>query len=394
MSQAYDQLELHENSRHITTFSTHVGLFRYKRLNYGTNAAAEIFQNALQTALQGIHGVCNIADDIICFGVDRQSHDKALNDCLQRLSDKGLTLNASKCKLLSTSLSFFGQIFSAAGTCPDPKHIQDLQDAQDPTTAHKVRSFLGMANYNCKYIPDYATISAPLRNLTKKNAHFQWTPEHQNAFEKLKNVLTSVPVMAYFDTKKDTVITVDASPVGISAILAQKDPSGDNCRTVAYASLALLPVEKRYSQTEKEALSIVWAVGQFHLFIYGKPFQLVTDHKPLEIIYRSPKSKPSARIERWVLGLQPYRFTVQYKPGVDNPADYLSRHPTRESTRQQEKMAEQYINLLTESAVPKTMTIAEIKSATNSDKTLQTLRAAIRLTRWDSDTLKPFKAQG
>ena len=90
--------------------------------------------------------------------------------------------------------------------------------------------------------------------------------------------------MAYFDTKKDTVITVDASPVGISAILAQKKPNHDDCRIVAYASRALSPVEKRYSQTEKEALSIVWAVEHFHLFIYGKPFQLVTDHKPLEVI--------------------------------------------------------------------------------------------------------------
>ena len=119
-------------------------------MNYGTNAAAEIFQNALQTALEGIPGVCNIADDIIVFGVNRQEHDKALNDCLQKLSDKGLTLNASKCKFLSTSLSFFGQIFSATGTRPDPKHVQDLQDAQVPKNVHEVRSFLGMANYNCK----------------------------------------------------------------------------------------------------------------------------------------------------------------------------------------------------------------------------------------------------
>ena len=189
---------------------------------------------------------------------------------------------------------------------------------------HEVQSFLGMANYNCKYIQGYATTSAPLRELTKINAHFQWKAEHQKAFEKLKNALTSVPVMAYFDTTKDTIITVDASPVGISAILAPKDSASDDCRIVAISS-----VEKRYSQTEKEALSIVWAVEHFHLFIYGKPFQLITDHKPLEIVYDSPKSKPSARIERWVLHLQPYRFTVQYKPGVDNPADYLSSHPTK-----------------------------------------------------------------
>ena len=125
-----------------------------------------------------------------------------------------------------------------------------------------------------------------------------------------------------------TIITVDASPVGISAILAQEGLGSNDCRVVAYASRALSPIEKRYSQTEKEALSIVWAVEHFHLFLYGKAFTLITDHKPLEVIYGSCKSKPSARIERWVLRLQPYRFIVQYRPGVDNPADYLSRHPT------------------------------------------------------------------
>jgi len=146
MPQAYHQLKLHKGSRYITTFSTHVGLFRYKRLNHGTNAAAEIFQNALRTALKGIPGVCNIADDIIVFGKNLPEHDKALNDCFHWLSHKGLTLNASKCKFLNKSLSFLGQIVSANGTQPDPKHIQDLQDATVPTNFHEVRSFLGMAN--------------------------------------------------------------------------------------------------------------------------------------------------------------------------------------------------------------------------------------------------------
>ena len=107
LSQAYHQLQLDESSRYITTFSTHIGLFRYKRLNYGTNAAAEIFQYALQTQLQGLTGVQNIADDIIVYGATRSEHDENLDKCLKRLSDKGLRLNASKCKFLSETLEFF-----------------------------------------------------------------------------------------------------------------------------------------------------------------------------------------------------------------------------------------------------------------------------------------------
>ncbi len=322
--QAYHQLELDENSRFITTFSTHVGLYRYKRLNFGNNAAAEIFQHTLQTVLQGLPGVRNLADDIIIFGHTRNEHDQALSSCLNRLSENGLTLNAIKCKHLTTSLSFFGQVFSAKGTKPDPARITDLQNAPIPKNVHEIRSFLGMANYSSRYIPDYATITKPLHVLTKKNARFVWNNSQQEAFSKLKEALTRAPVMHYFDTKKETLLTVNASPVGISAILSQKDSGSDNSRVIAYASRALTPVEKRYSQTEKEALSIVWAVEHFHLYIYGSHFTLVTDHKPLEVIYGSASSKPSARIERWVLRLQPYTFSVVYKPGKDNPADFLS----------------------------------------------------------------------
>ncbi len=136
LSQAYHQLELEEQSRYITTFSTHLGLYRYKRLNYGTNAAAEMFQYTLQTALQGLTGVKNIADDIIIFGSTRSEHDKNLDACLTRLGTKGLRLNQSKCNFLSKKLSFFGQIFTKEGTRPDPKKVNDLLNAPKPTNTH------------------------------------------------------------------------------------------------------------------------------------------------------------------------------------------------------------------------------------------------------------------
>ena len=185
MSQAYHQLELDEASRYITTFSTHEGLFRYKRLNYGTNAAAEIFQYTLQQQLQGLSGVQNIADDIIVYGKTREEHDINLDKCLQRLFDRGFRLNQSKCSFLTRTLKFFGQIFSASVTQPDPIRVKDLQDAPKPTNVHAVRSLLGMANYSSKYIANLSTITAPLRELTKQNAQFEWTDIHQKAFEQL-----------------------------------------------------------------------------------------------------------------------------------------------------------------------------------------------------------------
>ena len=239
LAQAYHQLELSEKNRFITTFSTHIGLYRYKRLNFGTNAAAEIFQHTLQTTLHGLLGVRNLADDILIFGKTRNEHDQALSSCLRHLSDNGLTLNAAKCKFLTPSLSFFGQISSAKGTQPDPARISDLQHAPTPKNVHEVRSFLGMANYSSRYIPDYATITEPLRALTKKDVRFRWTAAQQEAFDQLKIALTHAPVMHYFDTTKETTLTVDASPVGISAILSQKDDRSNDIHTIAYASRAL-----------------------------------------------------------------------------------------------------------------------------------------------------------
>ena len=394
LSQAYHQLELHEQSRYVTTFSTHVGLYRYKRLNYGTNAAAEIFQYTLQTALQGLEGVKNIADDIIVFGSTRAEHDKHLDKCLQRLAVKGLRLNQSKCDFLSSTLSFFGQVFSEEGTRPDPQRVADLLNAPQPSNAHDVRSLLGMANYSSKYIRDFATLTAPLRELTKKDVKFEWTHKHQAAFEKLTTTLATAPCMSYFDKNKETFVVVDASPVGVSAILSQKPKNSDssNQQIIAYASRALTDTEKRYSQTEKEALAIVWGVEHFHLFLFGSEFTLVTDHKPLEIIYGQRTAKTSARIERWVLRLQPYAFKIIYKSGATNPADYLSRHPTNASRRKQEKMAEQYVNFVTQHSIPKAMTLKEILDATNADPALMELRDAIKTNKWDSSAVKPFKA--
>ena len=267
LSQAYHQLELDEASRYITTFCTHVGLFRYKRLNYGTNAAAEIFQYTLQTQLQGLNGAKNIADDILVYGTTREDHDENLDKCLKRLSDKGLSLNHAKCSFVNETLEFFGQIFSKDGSKPDPKRVDALKNASVPTSVSEVRSLLGMANYSAQYIPNFATITAPLRQLTKKSVPFTWTATHQNAFHQLTNALVSTTCMAYFDTTKETMVTVDASPVGVSAILSQRTEGKDDDKVVAYASRALTDVEKRYSQTQRKLLRSSMALDT-SIYIY------------------------------------------------------------------------------------------------------------------------------
>ena len=391
MSQAYHQLELAPSSRNITTFITHAGLYRFKRLNYGTNSAAEIFQNTLQQVLHGINGVRNIADDILIYGTTYEEHNKALKECLQRLELHGLTLNLDKCRFLKNHLEFFGLLFSHDGVRPDPKKISAFYNTTIPTTVGEVRSLLGMANYSSQFIPNFATITEPLRRLTHKEAKFIWGKEQEDAYQKLKTALVNSPVMGYFDTKNESELIVDASPVGLSAILTQKLP-GENAssKIIAYASRALTPTEQRYCQTEKEALAIVWGIEYFHLYLYGAPFTLYTDHKALELIFTNPLSKPPARIERWLLRLQEYDFNVLYTAGNKNPADFLSRHPT-ESRKSKHNIAEEYINFVITAAVPHKMNVEEIIQATDKDEALIALKNAVTSGSWDDPKVKPYR---
>ena len=118
---------------------------------------------------------------------------------------------------------------------------------------------------------------------------------------------------------------------------------------VAYASRSLTDVERRYSQTEREALGLVWGCERFHVYLYGVDLTLLTDHKPLEVIY-STSSHNSARLERWVLRLQQYRFRVQYVPGKQNIADSLSRLTGKDELRISSDDAEEFVVRFVEEA--------------------------------------------
>ena len=172
-------------------------------------------------------------------------------------------------------------------------------------------------------VPNFSQVAEPLRKLLRKGQPFVWGTEQQLAFEELKRLMTSANALAYFRGDCKTRIVADAGPDGLGAVLLQLH--GGEWRAVSYASRNLTEVRKaNYAQTEKEALALVWACERFNLYVYGREFELETDHKPLECIF-SRTSKPSARIERWVLRLQCHNYRVVYCPGKTNIADALSR---------------------------------------------------------------------
>ena len=387
----FHQLELHEDSRPITTFITHLGLFRYKRLLFGVNSAPELYQHVIRQVLQDCPGASNIADDIVVHGRGTEEHDKRLVSVFRKLADAGLTLNRDKCKFRLSHLEFMGHLLTDQGVGPLPSRVEAIVNAREPTCASEVRSFLGLVNFSAKFIPNLAVVAEPLRKLCRQNARFEWKQEQKKAFAELKSRLANAQTLAYFDRTAPTEVIADAGPVGLGAVLVQWQ-NGER-RVVYYASRSLSDVERRYSQTEKEALALVWACEKFHVYLGGLEFSLVTDHKPLKAIY-GKRSKPSARIERWVLRLQQYNFKVVYRSGRDNIADALSRLSQQEDPSSR-SVAKEYVRFIAKQAAPWAISIQEIEQESDKDSDLKAVRQAVKSGDWSkcSESIRAVRGE-
>ena len=199
---------------------------------------------------------------------------------------------------------------------------------------------------------------------------WRWEKTERDSFCELKRRLGNRNVLAYFCPSAETQLVVDASPVGLGAILLQRQSTG-LLQLVEYASLSLSDVERRYSQTEREALAVVWGCERFHIYLYGIDFDLLTDHKALQIIF-SPSSKPPARIERWVLRLQPYRYRVKHISGPRNIADCFSRlTQTKAATATDD--GEHYARFVVRHTVPAALEESNIRRETAKDAALQSV---------------------
>uniref|UniRef100_A0A8C5QAG7 Reverse transcriptase/retrotransposon-derived protein RNase H-like domain-containing protein n=1 Tax=Leptobrachium leishanense TaxID=445787 RepID=A0A8C5QAG7_9ANUR len=208
---------------------------------------------------------------------------------------------------------------------PEPAKIEAILDWPTPVTKTQVLAFLGTAGYYRKFVPRYSDLAKPLTDLTKKSLPRQvlWSPECEQAFQQLKAALTQAPLLAAPDYNRRFIIHTDASMFGLGAVLSQVgDDGGDH--PVAFISRKLLPREVGYAAVEKECLALVWALRKFQPYVYGRSFTVLTDHNPL--VWLNRVAGENGRLLRWSLALQPFNFTIQYRPGTQNGnADGLSR---------------------------------------------------------------------
>ena len=352
---------------------------------FGITSAPEKYQQIIRDVLRGCEGVANIADDIIIHGRDVEEHDRKLFAVLERLREVGLTLNGRECEFRLQKLTFFGHELTSKGVNASEQKIAAIRDAKEPKDASEVRSFMGLVQYSAKFIPNLASVARPIQELTRKGAKFIWGKDQQSAFQELKRLITHADTLAYYKVGCRTRIVADASPVGLGAVLTQQQ--GKEWRVISYASRSLTDVERRYSQTEKEALALVWACERFNLYVFGQQFELETDHKPLECIY-SASSKPSARIERWVLRLQSYDFKVVYRPGKSNIADALSRLNTKVQRDTGDET--DYVRAVVESSIPVALSAKEIERASANDPEIEAVKNCVRTGNWERCSIPSY----
>jgi hypothetical protein len=316
----YHQIKIRPSDIPKTAFSTRYGLYEFLVMSFGlTNAPAYfmyLMNSVFMTELDKF--VMVFIDDILIYSKNAEEHAKHLRIVLQCLREHKLYAKFSKCEFWLDSVKFLGHTISSEGISVDPSKVQEVMDWQPPKSAHQIRSFLGLAGYYRRFIPDFSRIAKPITELLKKGVKFVWSESCDKAFQKLREHLTSAPVLAQPDNSKPYEVYCHASGTGLGCVLIQEN------RVIAYASRALRPHEKNYPTHDLELAAVVHALKLWRHYLMGTRCNIFTDHKSLNYIFTQSDLNMRQRI--WLELIKDYDLEVHYHPGKANVvADALSR---------------------------------------------------------------------
>lgn len=218
---AFWHLELDEESSKLTTFATPYGRYRWLRLPFGLNVSSEIFQKHLNQELLGLQGVKCIADDILVYGADEKDHDKNLEQVLERCKEKNIKLTNDKLEFKCQEVSFHGHVLTSKGLKVDPGKAKAIKAMQRPTTPEEISRLNGMLNYSSRFLPNLSELMKPLRDLTHKETVWCWLETHEKAWNEVKRLIATDPVLPYYNPSKSLEIQCDRSQTGLGVALMQ-----------------------------------------------------------------------------------------------------------------------------------------------------------------------------
>ena len=360
LAQGYLQMAMEEEDIEKTAFRAgSSGLYEFTRMPFGLTNAGASFCRLMEMCIGDQQYVTLLfyLDDICIFAETADQMLDRIEFVFSRLKEFNLKIKPKKSHFFQTSVTFLGHILSADGVSPNPEKVAKIKDWPTPKTPKEVHSFVGLASYYRRFIPNFAKWAGPLHALIvpasfkqkirrgemKKSdlPEFQWTPACQEGFDQLKKALTEAPVLAYPDYSKPFILETDASLKGLGAVLSQKGDDNE-IRVVAYASRSLRPSEKSmrdYSSAKIELMALKWSVcDKFKDYLLGSKFTVFTDNNPLCYI---KSSKLGAAQIRWLSELALYDFDIVYRTGKSNlVADALSRRPEVEEEIEREVLPE------------------------------------------------------
>ncbi|KAL4153562.1 hypothetical protein QTP88_001395 [Uroleucon formosanum] len=333
MQQGFLNILLGTTDRYKLAFITPFGLYEWTRFPFGYKNSPRQFSKAVAKTLAGLLyvGTINYVDDIINYAKTFDDLLIILQKLLQRIRESGFKLKATKCKFGYFELKILGQIVNQDGVKPNPEGLAAIKKFPTPKTIKQTRSFLGLCNFFRKFIPRFAELISPITDLTRghyatKKSPIKWSTLHQDAFEKLKNQLTSPPLLKHFNPDLRIIIWTDASKIGIAGTLLQKSDEDKQLHPVSFVSRWLNTTEEKYSAIELELLAIVFTLETFRTYIYGVEIEIWTDHAPLR--YLDNIKTLSVRIQRLKSKIIDFDFIIKYRKGLLNQVcDAMSRNP-------------------------------------------------------------------